>query len=255
MLYLYAITDLPDLPTDLTEPGLDGAGLREIVWEDLAAVVSSTTDGAALPTESNLWRHEAVVEALMAARAVLPVRFGTMLLDEDAAREILAANSGVFTPNLEHVRGRVEVGLKVLWNEEGVATSGVPRATESDNGRSYMLARVAEERALGIVRKRAETLSADLHSVLVGLAADSRRHTLATPRLLLTAEYLVGRNQIDAFRGQVDSLSADHPALRFLCTGPWPPYSFVTASVRVPEAVDGQRAAFESERMPPATVR
>jgi hypothetical protein len=29
----------------------------------------------------------------------------------------------------------------------------------------------------------------------------------------------------------VEALSAAYPALRFLCTGPWPAYSFVTTTV------------------------
>jgi len=66
---------------------------------------------------------------------------------------------------------------------------------------------------------------------LAKLAVESIQQMLITPGLLLTAAYLVERNQVAAFRQAVEALSAAYPALRFLCTGPWPPYSFVTGAV------------------------
>ena len=75
-----------------------------------------------------------------------------------------------------------------------------------------------------------------MHRPLAVLASDSTRRLLITPRLLLTAAYLVARGRVAAFRRAVDTLDGAYPALRFLCTGPWPPYSFVTACV----SVDGE---------------
>ena len=51
---------------------------------------------------------------------------------------------------------------------------------------------------------------------------------LATPELLLSAAYLIPRTNLDAFRARVQRLDDQHPALTFVCTGPWPPYSFAT---------------------------
>ena len=52
---------------------------------------------------------------------------------------------------------------------------------------------------------------------------------LATPQLLLSGAYLVSRERTDEFRRCVESLGRDHPDLRILCTGPWPPYHFTPA--------------------------
>jgi Gas vesicle synthesis protein GvpL/GvpF len=40
--------------------------------------------------------------------------------------------------------------------------------------------------------------------------------------------YLVERGRVDEFRRRLDDLSSSSPALRVTCTGPWPPYSFVS---------------------------
>jgi hypothetical protein len=62
--------------------------------------------------------------------------------------------------------------------------------------------------------------------------------------LLLTAAYLVRHHRLDPFRGRVRTLSTDYPALRFLCTGPWPPYSFVTDCV----PLEGERELRHAHR-------
>ena len=44
---------------------------------------------------------------------------------------------------------------------------------------------------------------------------------------LLRAAYLVERGQVDAFVTAVRRLQEDRADLALVCTGPWPPFSFV----------------------------
>ena len=67
------------------------------------------------------------------------------------------------------------------------------------------------------------------------LTVEHTHQVLFTHRLLLTAAYLVKRQQMAAFNRQVEALSVTYPALRFLCTGPWPPYSFVSTTLPTEE--------------------
>jgi hypothetical protein len=234
-MYLYAITDQPELPVP-PEPGLEGASLLSLACRDVSAVVSRLATVTVPATKPNLWRHEAVVETLMAGRAVLPLRFGTVLTDEAAVRSLLAAHYADFVASLDRVRGRVELGLRVLWNgdrrplavDRRSRFGGQPSAV---SGHSYLLARLEEERSRQAWRDRAEAVAAELHTPLSRLAAESTRQVLITSGLLLSAAYLVQYSQVAAFRRKVEALSTAHPALRFLCTGPWPAYSFVTATV------------------------
>ncbi|MBU0703233.1 MAG: GvpL/GvpF family gas vesicle protein [Chloroflexi bacterium] len=229
-LYLYAITDRPEAPMP-AEPGLESVSLLNISHQDIAAVVSPLSTTEVLPAEDNLWRHEAVVEALMVGRAVLPVRFGTVLASEAAAQAVLVTHYADFTASLDRVRGRVELGLRVLWDDDRPPTTNSAQRSSSSSGRSYLLARLEEERQVRVWRQQAEALAAELHTPLAQLAAESIQQTLITPRLLLTAAYLVERDRVTAFQREVGGLNAAYPALRLLCTGPWPPYSFVTATV------------------------
>ncbi len=232
MIYLYAITDRPELPVP-AEPGPEGTSVFTLTYRNIAAVVSPLTTAEILPTEDNLWQHEAVVEALMADRAVLPVRFGTLLADEGAVQAVLATHYADFVTNLERVRGRVELSLRVLWEEDTPPPQPSPvrgGGGKRGNGRAYLMARLGEERQRRARRQRAEALVEEIHTPLARLAAESTRQVLVTPRQLLTAAYLLERDQTTAFQREVEALSADYPALRFLCTGPWPAYNFVTVN-------------------------
>lgn len=230
-MYLYAITDQPEAPVP-AEPGLEGTSVFTLTYRDIAAVVSSLTTAEVSPTEDNLWRHEVVVEALMADRAVLPVRFGTLLADEAAVQNVLAEHYADFVAGLDRVRGRVELSLRVLWEEDTPSPQPSPArggGGERGDGRAYLMARLEEGCQRRAWRQRAEALADEFHAPLAQLAAESTRQVLITPRLLLTAAYLVERDRVTAFRREVEALSADYPTLRFLCTGPWPAYNFVTA--------------------------
>jgi hypothetical protein len=231
MIYLYAIIDRPAVPlSDI--PGLEGAVIDVLSYQNIGAVISPSRTSEVPPTEANLWQHEAALEALMDDRSVLPVRFGTVLADEPAVQAALVAHYGEFTANLNRVRGHVELGLRVLWDHNDVLslTPDARSQTPSGNGLAYMSARLEEERKLEVRRQRAEVLAEGIHMPLARLAAESTRRMLITPRSLVAAAYLVERERVAGFRQEVEVLSSTHPELRFLCTGPWPPFSFVAMS-------------------------
>ena len=240
MYYLYAIVDQPERRL----PALNGLGealISKVHYRDLAAVVSPLTTSEVPALETNVWRHESILESLMAERAVLPVRFGTVLASEHAAEIALREHYPGFLASLDLVRDRVEMSLRVLLPEEpaGMAViSETPSPGTGEgvgggvsSGRAYMLARLEEERTLLATRAQAESQAAELHEPLAALAAQNTCEVLTTPRLLLTATYLVERAGVEAFRRELERLNAAYCHLGFLCTGPWPPYSFVSAAL------------------------
>lgn len=229
-LYLYAITDQAQVPL-CVGPGLHGISPYGLVHRDIAAVVSPLPQAKVLPTEANAWLHESVVEALMAERTVLPARFGTILAGEALVQAALMAHYDNLVANLRCLRGRVELGLRVLWDDDEPSESS--RQPTNSSGRAYLLARFEEQRLDRAWRERAGALAAELHNTLAQKAADSTYQVLLTPRLLLTAAYLVERDQLTTFKAAVHSLREDHPILRFLFTGPWPAYSFARIALRI----------------------
>ncbi len=244
-LYLYAFTDSPAMPLP-AQAGLEGAPLRTITVRDIAAVTSSITTVPVPTIEDNFWHHEKIVEALMSDRTLLPVRFGTVVGDSSALVSLLTKHYTNLSSTLDRVRDHVELSVRVLWDKEHEQppTTASPEEKSELNrslsvtdrasatsGRAYLLARLEQQRQEGAWRRQAEALAAELHTPLAQLATESVQRTLVTPRMLLTGAYLVHRDHTAAFREEVAALGANRPVLQFLCTGPWPPYSFVTTAI------------------------
>jgi hypothetical protein len=199
MIWVYAICEQPELPPAAVT-GLDDAPLEAIVEGPLVAVVSRHERAPAEPALSALLAHERVVEALMAQRAVLPLRFGSRLPDTGALQAVLVERRLVLLDALDRVRGRVELAVRAMQPAAAVPTA----------------AKLTGERS-----------AAELHEPLAALAVAARRSPKPAPGELLRAAYLVEQPAVGRFRGAVERLQRGHPETALLCTGPWPAYSFV----------------------------
>jgi hypothetical protein len=149
-----------------------------------------------------LWRREALLERLMEQRALLPVRFGTLVADDAAAAEAVAGRSEALAGALRRVRGAVELSVRAV----------APGQPDEGSPGEHLQARAAHERTAAVLHER--------------LAAAAREHARHDGRELLRAAYLVDRGEVDRFVSLVRELQAEHGELSILCTGPWPPYSF-----------------------------
>jgi hypothetical protein len=247
-IYCYAIGAREASATGGPGPSLEGLTgfdgrrlqLREILAEDLVAFVTAVDRSAVQANKENLLRHEAVVEALMVHRTILPVRFGTVFTGDSVVHARLLHYGDQFRADLGRVAGCVEVSVRALWcvsEEIGPGASAALFGADEDlapaapgRGRRYLMARLAMEKEHLARRARAETLAAELHRPLAGLAVAATQQILTTPRILLTGAYLVRHDDLPAFQLMLKAVDAAHLSVSMLCTGPWPPYSFVTVS-------------------------
>lgn len=214
VLYVYAIVDSPAAPA---APGLHGAALRRVESGPLAAVVSEH-ERAPEPDEETLWAHEQVVEELMAAATVLPLRFGSSVERTEELTALLAERRSAFEAALERVRGAVELGVRAELPEPA-ATNPPRRPGSPRSGTAYLLERAQRE------RREREAVDV-VHRPLAALARRSAPLRPADPHRFKAA-YLVEEGALEAFGARVAELNAELAGVRVSCTGPWPPYSFV----------------------------
>jgi hypothetical protein len=210
---LYAI--VPSSSTHVAGEGLDGRALRRVTGNGLSGVVS---DHEALPatSERTLWAYEHAIEALMANDAVLPARFGTAFDDDPGVQAMLGSRHDELRAALERVRGAVELGVRASWP----ATADEPPPAGPSTGTAYMLGRLE-------LSRRAREIAAKLEAELGALARARSSRLLARPATPVLASYLVEHKRIEEFRTRVHELDVTTEEADIVCTGPWPPYSFV----------------------------
>jgi hypothetical protein len=213
VIYAYGIAEpTPGLPP--RRSGIAGTTLEVLETSGMAVVYSRVRSLRASPSPELVLEHERVLEAVMEHAPVLPLRFGTRLDSTDQLAEAIAGRRDALRSALDRVRGRVELGVRV-----------VERATDQDrspsptSGRDYLMSVAAAHR-------RKARVADDIHRPLQDLAADSVVRERSMSPALLVASYLVDTRDVDGFHRAADQLAAAHPDLDVTVTGPWPPYSF-----------------------------
>lgn len=208
MIYLYAIVEPTASPPDC--PGLDDKPLQ-LLRGAATALYSEHSRLECRPEPDALWRHELVVERAMASGAVLPARFGTTFADTGALTDALAGAASKLPPQLDRVRGCVELAVRL-----GLPAS---RGPEPQDGGAYLQAKLARR------RERHAAAEATL-TPLSRLAVEVRRHEGSPDASVMTASYLVPEHGVGRFADEVRRLARRNDGLLLSCTGPWAPYSF-----------------------------
>ena len=217
-------------------------------YEDLAAVVSDTPIRIYDPTRENVLTHEFVNESVMKDHTVLPMSFGTIFRTSEDIVELLKSTSKALEDVLEKMQGKIEFGLKVLWDRDRVIEriqdrdeeiQRLKQGIESGGHSSTYFARMQLGRLVeAAIEEAANRFVKDIHESLKPVAVASRTNKPIGDRMILNAAYLIDRSQEAQFDQTVRELSQRYEEmLSFRYTGPWPPYNFVNIKLRL-ERVD-----------------
>jgi hypothetical protein len=237
-VYIYCLLRCQQTPHIRSRAIGTGGPVYLIQHQDMAAVVSDSPIVEYDGTRRNMMAHTVVLEEVLKEHTILPVRFGVIAPDAEVVRAQLQRRYEELGALLDTLDGRIELGLKVLWQEnaiyhEVVAASPTIRALRDKMlGRSpeesyYDRIRLGELTEAAIVRRRQH--DADLvMERLEPLCQQVRRNDLITERMVLNAAFLLDREQESAFEQAVEQLDTDLDGrLLFKYVGPVPPYNFV----------------------------
>ncbi len=216
-------------------PGLDPpAGLRGVSREAIHHVRTAgldlwvgSQDAAPAPSVEAMRAHnEVVTRALALGETPLPFRFGQWLEDETALNAALAPRAGELERALRRVRGAVEYGIRVLDPAAADEPSGGASAAAPATGAEY-LRRLASRLGGSSERKAlrdavAVALRKAAGADLIGWSESAQE----TAHGVLAVSHLVPRSGAEGYLERVRSVRSSFPELRFLFSGPWPPYSF-----------------------------
>lgn len=218
VLYVYAVT--ASRPRSMAVAGLHGLPLRVIANGPLEAIYSEH-EVAPEPDEDLLWAHEQVVEGLMKESTLLPMRFASTVEGPEALATMLEQRRGEFLAALERVQGAIELSVRARLSSEPEPGDEPEPPAGLGPGTAYLFERVRFQR-------REEAMVDLIHHPLTLLA---KRSVLTPSRgnaRELKAAYLVDEGMVEDFSHRVGRLDATLSDVAVSCTGPWPPYSFVS---------------------------
>jgi hypothetical protein len=258
--YIYAIIPTGDRVIFDEVAGVDDEQdeVYTVPHRDFAAVasISPLEDYRGLKRDQAaryLVAHQRVVEAVMQAFPVLPVKFGTVLPAESWVRRLLTQGEALFRTTLEKFAGLVQMEVVILWNLQEVFQE-IGQEEHIAQLKAQVQGRPPEETliervAIGqLVQKSLEQRRASFRDYLIyslsKVALDSVVNPPMGDNMVVNVALLVDEEGQEALGRQLELLDEEFEGqLTFRCVGPLPPYSFATVEVEVPsfEAVDEAR--------------
>ena len=241
--YIYAIAD-----ASATAPagmrGIDACEIGMVTEGVVAAAVSACTRQRIRPERAHLAAHNEVLKKLMENGTVLPMVFGTVADGDDALRRMLRRNQKEFIRELNRVRGKVEMGLRVIWDVPNIFEYFVDTHDELREARDRLAGRGREpsqddkielgrlfDRMLGEER---DTQFEKLDGVLSDACHEIKRMPPKDVNEVVCLSCLVGRDDQEAFEDAVfRAANLFDNNYSFDMNGPWAPHNFVEMNLKL----------------------
>lgn len=247
MSYLvYCIFRQPGTPGPRALVGVGGQPVQVVANHCLGAAVSPIGPGDLAPEIREVLAYEQVVESFHREGTVIPMRYGCVFEKTSMVLRLLEERGWQYLTLLQNLEGCVEMGIRLLLPGEGGASGlgtpgeeGSPQAAATNPagrllpagpGQAYLAAQrqryACQDREAGD-----QILLPDrVCRTLAGVFVRHKRESLSLgDSLLVSLYFLVPRYRLELFRQIFRELSAAESG-KFLLSGPWPPYNFVTLS-------------------------
>lgn len=212
------------VPAGLEPPpelrGVGGAAVSRLDADEIALWVSAY-DRAPRADLDAVRAHNDVVAAAMDRQVTpVPIRFGQWFDDAADAADRTAADPERWRTLLDHFAGRAEYGIRV-------AAPDVParemHTARPDTGTAYMAQLARHAAGAAHLRREAKRLArtiAEQAGVIDSRITDAGGGAASIAHLLAW-------DDVTAYHSTVEAVRDAESSLQMLCTGPWPPWSFV----------------------------
>ncbi|WP_276254239.1 GvpL/GvpF family gas vesicle protein [Halomontanus rarus] len=200
--YVYGVVKADDDLEFETDAVAGADRVYTVSHRRLAAVVSDIEETEPEQTDEDAQRHDDVLREIMEygdGRTVVPMRFGMVFENERALKNVLRGARPAFRRAMNDIEGTVELGLKLVREEDADVDGEAIEATVADE--------------------------------LEPLSVESTESDLFSDRLVLNRSYLVERVDREAFDEAIARFEDEHDDLLVQYTGPFAPYSFVDVHI------------------------
>lgn len=225
---------------------------------DLAIIVSEHNPAEALSQKAGM-DHARVIADCFQHSTVLPFRFGTVFNDDESLRKSIRSNQRQFLSNIEKLRGKTEMHLKIFVDDN--CTREVTRNVPTESvGREY-LSNLRETAARHRERQtRARAVSFQMHRLFLPLDEEVSCRLTESGKMVLDIAHLIDRKCVERYHNKFATTSAMIRECQMQVSGPWPPYHFVHrltrgAHTQAQAATVAQAPAAPAVASAPATLQ
>ena len=194
---------------------------------DLAVIVSEHSAEDSARTDQQVAKdHARVISECFKLSTVLPFRFNTTFADDDCLRRSVRSNQRHFLANVERLRGKAEMHLKVLVDDICPGTS----ARDMTVGQQYLTSLRESASRQRERQSRARALSLQMHRMFLPIAEEITCKRIDSGKMLLDIAHLIDNKTIERYQSKYSSATLQLKECRMQLSGPWPPYHFVQKS-------------------------
>ena len=205
--------------------GVNGNQVFLYPASDLAIVVSEHSPAEGLNQKSGV-DHARVIADCFQHSTVLPFRFGTVFNNDESLRKSIRSNQRQFLSNIDKLRGKTEMHLKIFVDDCCRHQMDRRVATETV-GREY-LSSLRENASRQRERQtRARAVSFQLHRLFLPLDEEVSCRLTENGKLVLDIAHLIDHKYVERYQNKFSTTSVMMNGCLMQLSGPWPPYHFV----------------------------
>jgi len=200
---------------------------------DLAVVVSEHNPQESLNQKSGV-DHARVIADCFQHSTVLPFRFGTVFGDDEALRRSIRSNQRQFLGNIDKLRGKAEMHLRIFVDD--CCVRELERHPAEGVGREY-LSSLRENAARARERQtRARAVSFQMHRLFLPIDEDVSCRLTESGKMILDVAHLIDHKCVERYQNKFATTSTMMRECQMQLSGPWPPYHFVHSLTRTAHA-------------------
>lgn len=225
--------------------GMGGAGLFALSFDDIAAIAGDIDSAHPIAGKASALEYAAVIETLFHQFTLLPMRFGSVMKSNEAVVHMLENNHPDIKQNLIQVENKYEFGLKLFCDPKKINEELRIQSETSSKAQQAPVAEIINSTSMEWVNKKlkehrleellvryVDSVIADISGQLDRLNAICKIKKLVSPATVMDGVFLLDKALKEELVRTTGRLQEKYPALNFVLTGPWPPYNFVTFTVK-----------------------
>ena len=240
--YIYGFTRSDATPRFVIN-GIDGKPVFVISDNGVAAVVSDEPSGKLRPERKNLSAHNNVIKEVMKTSAMLPVSFGVVADNETSLKKILKLNHDSFVSQLKKLEGKVEMGLKIVWDVENIFEFMVRKHRTLELFRDNIFLKptgATQEEKLELGRMFETILNQDkekhmvtVQGILKNYCCEIKANKPKDEKTVVKLACLVEKTKLEQFeKGVFEAAKLFDDNYAFDFNGPWAPHNFVDIKLK-----------------------